>query len=100
MNYTNRGITLYLHFLLFISLLIVPTSIFAQGKSLWLSAGQNNNNTREAFTESKINPTNVSQLQIRWVLNTGGDISATPAVDDNYVYVADEKDGLVIIKIP
>jgi polyvinyl alcohol dehydrogenase (cytochrome) len=89
MNYTNRGITLYLHFLLFISLLIVPTSIFAQGKSLWLSAGQNIDNTREAFTESKITPTNVSQLQVRWVLNTEGDISATPAVDDNYVYVPD-----------
>jgi polyvinyl alcohol dehydrogenase (cytochrome) len=89
MNLTNRGITIYIHFLLFTSLLIVPTSIFAQGKSLWLSAGQNNNNTREAFTESKINPTNVSQLQVRWVLNTGGDISATPAVDDNYVYVPD-----------
>jgi polyvinyl alcohol dehydrogenase (cytochrome) len=64
-------------------------SLLAQGNSLWLSAGQNRNNTRDAATENKISPTNADQLSLKWAFTTGGDVSATPAVDGDYVYFPD-----------
>ena len=58
-------------------------------QSLWLSAGQNLNNTRNAATESKISVSNVNQLTVKWAFATAGDVSATPAVDGNAVYFPD-----------
>ncbi len=58
-------------------------------QSLWLSAGQNLNNTRNASTESKISVANVNQLAVKWAFTTAGDVSATPAVDGNAVYFPD-----------
>ena len=62
-------------------------NVTAQGQ--WLSAGQNLNNTRNAATESIISVSNVSQLSVKWAFTTAGDVSATPAVDDNAVYFPD-----------
>lgn len=61
----------------------------ATAQSHWLSAGQNNNNTRNAATESKISVTNASDLTVKWAFTTAGDVSATPAVDGNAVYFPD-----------
>lgn len=60
-----------------------------QSSGLWLTAGQNLNNTRHPSNETKINPVTVSKLSIKWVFITGGDVSATPAVDEEAIYVPD-----------
>ena len=59
------------------------------GGSLWNSAGGNPQNTRHQATETKIGVGNVSQLAVKWAFTTGGDVSATPAVDGSNVYVPD-----------
>jgi len=56
---------------------------------LWPSAGQNLDNTRFNGAESKIGVNNVADLAPRWVFTTGGDVSATPAVDGENVYFPD-----------
>ena len=55
----------------------------------WRVAGQNLANTRYQATENKISPTNVSELQVQWVFTTENDVSATPTVFGNDVYVPD-----------
>lgn len=61
----------------------------APGGNLWNSAGGDRANTRYAASESKISPSTVGSLTTAWVLATGGDVSATPAVDGSRVYVPD-----------
>lgn len=70
-------------------LLALSPFMLAQENGQWLSAGQNRNNTRNAATESKISPANAGNLAVKWVFETGGDVSATPAVDGGHVYVPD-----------
>jgi len=55
----------------------------------WSSAGGNRTNTRHQETEHKLSPSTVGGLQVKWVLETSGDVSATPAVDEENVYVPD-----------
>jgi polyvinyl alcohol dehydrogenase (cytochrome) len=70
--------------------LMATTTAFAiGGGGLWPFAGHDLKNTRDAKTETTIDPTNVSDLTVKWVVETGGDVSATPAVDKAYVYVPD-----------
>jgi polyvinyl alcohol dehydrogenase (cytochrome) len=57
--------------------------------ALWLVAGQNLSNTRHQKNETKIDAGNVKNLSVKWVFTTGGDVSATPAVDESAVYVPD-----------
>lgn len=59
------------------------------GNSQWNSAGQNIQNTRYQSTETKIGVGNVAQLGVKWAFTTGGDVSATPAVDGSMVYAPD-----------
>lgn len=59
------------------------------GNSQWNSAGGNRENTRFQSTENKLDVTNVAGLVPKWVVATGGDVSATPAVDGTSVYVPD-----------
>lgn len=73
-----------------ITLLMLTTTVWAVGGGgLWLNAGHDRNNTRFQKTESKIGPENVADLTARWVVTTGGDVSATPAVDGEAVYFPD-----------
>jgi len=46
-------------------------------------------NTRHQKAESKIGASTVADLDVTWATAIGGDVSATPAVDGDYVYVAD-----------
>jgi hypothetical protein len=73
--------------------LMVPETVQADsdgGNALWPSAGQNLNNTRFQSAEHKIGVDSVSTLAVKWQFTTrGGDVSATPAVDENNVYVPD-----------
>ncbi len=66
-------------------------------KGLWLSAGQSTSNLRFQADEVKINPGNVARLGPKWIFTTGGDVSATPAVDKQRVYVPDWKGNLYAI---
>ncbi|HEX4931418.1 MAG TPA: PQQ-binding-like beta-propeller repeat protein [Gaiellaceae bacterium] len=59
------------------------------GGSQWTSAGGNVHNTRYQSTEHAISVDNVAQLDVKWAFTTGGDVSATPAVDGSKVYVPD-----------
>ena len=75
--------------LICLSVVWIP-SLSAQN-AFWPSAGQNLQNTRFAKTEHSISPENVDRLQVNWAYTTEGDVSATPAVDANYVYFPDFK---------
>jgi polyvinyl alcohol dehydrogenase (cytochrome) len=61
----------------------------APGGDTWTSAGGNRTNTRFAAAEHDISPATVGDLAVKWITATGGDVSATPAVDDEKVYVPD-----------
>ena len=74
--------------MLIIALLITSTVLASQG-SEWTSAGGNRQNTRYQQSEHKINVANVGTLTTKWVFTTGGDVSATPAVDNDTVYFPD-----------
>src|SRR5215216_5648690 len=74
-------------FMLVIS--IQSMNLFGQDKKLWLIAGQNLNNTRSADKENKITPQNAGSLEVKWAFTTGGDVSATPTVDEDAVYFPD-----------
>jgi polyvinyl alcohol dehydrogenase (cytochrome) len=55
----------------------------------WRVAGENLGNTRSASDESQISPSNAASLAVKWTLTTGGDVSATPTVFGNAVFVPD-----------
>jgi polyvinyl alcohol dehydrogenase (cytochrome) len=59
------------------------------GGANWVSAGGDIRNTRSQSSESKLTVGNVGGLKTKWALTTGGDVSATPAVDGFAVYVPD-----------
>ena len=71
------------------SLLLAGQAMAAPGGNGWTSAGGDRQNTRSQASESKISPATVGNLTERWHLVTGGDVSATPAVDGQRVYAPD-----------
>jgi polyvinyl alcohol dehydrogenase (cytochrome) len=71
------------------ALLMGGPAMAAPGGNQWNSAGGDRANTRYAASESKISPSTVANLTPTWVLETGGDVSATPAVDGSRVYAPD-----------
>lgn len=54
----------------------------------WLNGGGDIHNTRSS-PDTAINKRNVANLAVKWVFTTGGDVSATPAVEGNRVYDVD-----------
>jgi len=71
--------------------LLVPTALAGGGGggSSWPSAGHDLRNTRFQNTERTIGIANVANLAVKWQFTTGGDVSATPSVDDGATYVPD-----------
>lgn len=69
--------------------LVTGSAAAAPGGISWNSAGGDRQNTRYAASEAKISPTTVGGLRPKWVFTTGGDVSATPAVDGQRVYFPD-----------
>jgi polyvinyl alcohol dehydrogenase (cytochrome) len=67
----------------------MATGAAAVADSNWTSAGHDIRNTRFQSAESKIGVDTVARLGPKWVFLTGGDVSATPAVDGSQVYVPD-----------
>ena len=85
---TRRGL-LILALSLGLLLLSAATAFAVGGGGLWTNGGQNLHNTRNAKTEAKISADNVADLVVAWSITTGGDVSATPAVDGQSVYFPD-----------
>ena len=54
----------------------------------WPFAGNSTTNSRTSF-DPLLYPPSAGQLQVRWVFTTAGDVSATPTVDGENVYVPD-----------
>lgn len=80
------------------SLTAALTAFANGGGNLWPLAGHDLNNTRYAKTENVIGPENVGSLGVKWVFETGGDVSATPAVDGKYLYLPDWSGALFKIE--
>jgi polyvinyl alcohol dehydrogenase (cytochrome) len=59
------------------------------GAATWSMFGQGVTNWRYQPDENKINANNAGGLKPKWATALGGDISATPAVVDGFVYVPD-----------
>ena len=57
--------------------------------SQWTSAGGDLQNTRFQANEKTLSVSNVAGLEVKWSFTTGGDVSATPAVDGDTVYFPD-----------
>ena len=55
----------------------------------WASSGQNNNNTRYAAAERKIDASNVGTLKPKWTFTTAGNVSATATIVNGIAYVPD-----------
>jgi polyvinyl alcohol dehydrogenase (cytochrome) len=71
-------------------LLLTATPASADANdSGWPSAGQNLGNTRYQNQSGGISPESVVGLAQKWVFTTAGDVSATPAVDEQRVYFPD-----------
>ena len=70
-------------------LFAATAAMAAPGGPQWLSAGGDIKNTRSQPSESKLTVGNVGNLAMKWQFTTGGDVSATPAVDGNAVYAPD-----------
>jgi polyvinyl alcohol dehydrogenase (cytochrome) len=69
----------------------------APGGDNWSFAGGNRLNTRYQASETELSPATVAGLEVDWVTTTGGDVSATPAVDEDNVYVPDWAGNLYAI---
>src|SRR5258708_2838404 len=58
-------------------------------KSNWLSAGADLGNSRYQDKEKSISAKTVSRLQLKWSVDTVGDVVAHPAVEGNFLYFPD-----------
>ena len=64
----------------------------------WPSAGHDLSNSRNQPAESRINTGNVGSLTTKWTFRTGGDVSATPTVGSDAVFVPDWAGNLYAIR--
>jgi polyvinyl alcohol dehydrogenase (cytochrome) len=55
----------------------------------WGMIGNDSTNSRNQPLERSIGPANASRLMLKWVAQTAGDVSATPAVVNGAVYFGD-----------
>lgn len=68
--------------------LTLPAVALAQA-GLWTSGGQDLANSRSQGAKASLTRKNVSNLNVQWAATVASDISATPAVDGDSVYVPD-----------
>src|SRR5512139_2577271 len=87
MNRTKKLTSVFI-VLVIAGLLTTSLALASQG-SLWPSAGGNRQNTRYQDSEHTLSVSNISSLTTKWTFTTGGDVSATPAVDVDTVYFPD-----------
>lgn len=60
----------------------------------WPLSGKDVSHTRHQDNEQKVSTANVAGLEPRWVFQAGGDVSATPTVDEQSVYFTDWAGGI------
>jgi polyvinyl alcohol dehydrogenase (cytochrome) len=60
----------------------------------WSTAGHDLANSRNQLTEFQINRFTVGGLHLKWTIPTDGDVTATPAVDGDYLYFPDSAGSL------
>ena len=68
---------------------VAPIIATVGGGPGWGMIGNDATNSRNQPLERRITPENVSQLALKWVASTAGDVSATPAVVNGVVYFGD-----------
>src|SRR5882724_9393891 len=83
-------------FLIFAFAAYSDSDLFEFGQ--WRIAGQNLNNTWSQPDERRISPDNVKSLHQKWVFTTGSDVSATPTVAGDAVYVPDWAGNLFAVR--
>jgi polyvinyl alcohol dehydrogenase (cytochrome) len=71
------------------TLLLLPREARPQPAPDWPMGGHDLSNTRHQPEETAPGPENVAGLTQRWMFTAGDDVSATPAVAGNAVYVPD-----------
>src|ERR1041384_4183700 len=80
-------------FILLVCPLVVATSVAGDDSQAttksWHFAGPDLHNTRSAPAEQILGPRNVANLAPRWVFTTHGNVSATPSVQGDALYVPD-----------
>ena len=77
--------------------LLTGVAAAANGGSQWNSAGGDLQNTRFQANEKTLSVSNVGALEVKWEFTTGGDVSATPAVDGDTVYFPDRAGNLYAV---
>ncbi len=55
----------------------------------WPTAGHDLDNSRSQPDEKAISPQTAAQLKLRWSVETAGDVTASPAIDGDYIYFTD-----------
>ena len=89
-NESNNNIWITSIIVIASSYLFLANQVQAAGSGgLWKMAGQSIENTHHQKAEHKISPANVGNLELQWVVTTGGDVSATPAVEGGFIYFPD-----------
>jgi len=78
-------------------LLLSGTVLAANPNGDWPFAGADLQNTRNQDKQAKISVKTAPNLTVQWQFTTGGDVSATPAVDGTTVYVPDWAGNLYAI---
>jgi len=73
-----------------LGLVLMDGTAGASGRSaVWRTGGYDRTSNRHQPDERIIGPRNAGQLAEKWQFTTGGDVSATPSVDERLVYVPD-----------
>ncbi|WOG88333.1 hypothetical protein DCAR_0207568 [Daucus carota subsp. sativus] len=107
----NKFLLLF-HFTFILLVIATPAlanlfNLSCQGVGGWLNHGGRIQNRRFADTETKISPSTVPNLSLKWEFYAGKDISATPAIYNGtiyfpswngYIYAVNASDGSLIWK--
>ncbi|KAL2644014.1 hypothetical protein R1flu_011601 [Riccia fluitans] len=64
----------------------------------WLNHGRDLSNNRWARFEKKISTLSAKHLTERWIVNTEGDVTATPSIADGIVYFPDWSGAVYAVK--
>lgn len=92
----NRSVSIVLAIAVAISVASGVAVAGGEG-SQWTTAGGNRENTRHQRSEHKLSVDTVGELEVAWSFTTGGDVSATPAVDGDTVYFPDWSGNLYAV---
>src|SRR5262245_29093058 len=67
----------------------IPLHADDSDSNAWRSAGGNIQDTHSTRAGRALNPENVSALTVKWIFTASGNVSATPTVEGDAIYVVD-----------